>query len=741
MLKTPKLNYFNFDMVKALASTIAITIPVAYGIHVDNFSTGFSFALGGFFAMLPNTDGTHRHRIFGMFLGLLLALLTTFILHFAFLLPSALFYPILFMVIFAISMLSVFGFRASMLALAGLMAVVMSFSVRRFGFDITRVMVLISLGGIGYIFVAGLIHAFFYKKTTSITLAEAVELTAKYLDIRHRLNWHLDGNETELRSKLLKTEVQLNEKHELLRELLIEKRSNSGQSNKTSRFLLIFLEMLDLYELAIANNFETQEFDEHFNGQLSALSAFRDWDKQQIEALFHLATALQKNIDLPNNLNPDNYIRACEASIENWVKTIGLPKARPAALFLRNLVDYYQKQTEKINTSAGVYLQYLAGEDSQTVKNVSPRFLPSNDYQFKTLIDNLSFESSTFKHALRIASAMLLGLAAGNQLVHQNSYWILLTIVVILRPNYALTKSRAAQRILGTLLGAAIGAGILLLTTNQNLYGIVAVISLLFGFAFIQKNYRIAATYITLSIILLYGIMVDNTWEMIKFRILDTTIGAVISLMAVYLMWPSWEYRNIKTVINDTLEGLTAYLEDISRIYISKDTADSQYRLSRKKAFLNTSNLSAAFQRLTEEPKSKRDHLSQIYAVVVICQTILSALAALGTFIQNHSTTPASAEFTILINGILKNLQNALKSTTIDAEYDAASANEIDKATQSLEERLTNLDALRNKELAAGIVPMQLAFREQMKEGLLITNQLKWLYGLSENLVQTLKNI
>jgi uncharacterized membrane protein YccC len=59
-----------------------------------------------------------------------------------------------------------------------------------------------------------------------------------------------------------------------------------------------------------------------------------------------------------------------------------------------------------------------------------------------------------------------------------------------MRPSYGLTKERSKDRIIGTLIGAAIAVGIVLLTQNVVVYAVLAFVSLVFAFALIQQNYK-----------------------------------------------------------------------------------------------------------------------------------------------------------------------------------------------------------------------------------------------------------
>ena len=72
--------------------------------------------------------------------------------------------------------------------------------------------------------------------------------------------------------------------------------------------------------------------------------------------------------------------------------------------------------------------------------------------------DNLTLDSPVFRYSARVALAMLLGFIITQFLPYgHHSYWVLLTISVILKPAFSLTKQRNIERIGGTLIGGVIG--------------------------------------------------------------------------------------------------------------------------------------------------------------------------------------------------------------------------------------------------------------------------------------------
>ena len=70
-----------------------------------------------------------------------------------------------------------------------------------------------------------------------------------------------------------------------------------------------------------------------------------------------------------------------------------------------------------------------------------------------------------------------------------HSYWILLTIIVILKPAYSLTRKRNYERLLGTIIGALIGFGILYFIRDNNVLFAIMLLLMIGTYSLIRTNY------------------------------------------------------------------------------------------------------------------------------------------------------------------------------------------------------------------------------------------------------------
>ncbi|MGB6150736.1 MAG: hypothetical protein WBG48_01990, partial [Pricia sp.] len=171
-----------------------------------------------------------------------------------------------------------------------------------------------------------------------------------------------------------------------------------------------------------------------------------------------------------------------------------------------------------------------------------------------------------------------------------------------------------------------------------------------------------------------------------------------------------------------------AFLGYIAEFYEQKGKVSTGYRISRKEAFLETSNLSSAFQRMAQEPPSKQKNLDKIYELVVLNYTFLSSLASLSTYIQQHNTTKASKTFSTSAQKITENLQlvlKCLKNQDAKASYqipeDGVMATEASEIWRQKYEQYSNTPD---------------ATKRDRQEAHLVTEQMQWLFSLSEKMLR-----
>ncbi|GGW53336.1 putative membrane protein YccC [Winogradskyella epiphytica] len=710
---------------KALLIGIAITIPVVFGIVSDNFEIGLAICFGAFWCSPSDVNGSLKHKQIGILFSSILVVLISFIGGYLQFLNNFLF-PILGLLTFCIAFISVYGFRASLISFSGLLALVLSFAHTSEELEVYQYALLIGVGGLWYLLLSTIWYHLNPKAQTEETLSLTFLLTADFIDTRRQLIGE-QPNRSELQTQLMDLQSELIENHETLREIFISSRISSGRSNYQNKRLLVFIQLIEMLETAVANPVNYDKMDALFSTHPELKSDFQ----QLLSEFSFQLRSIARNINKPNRFPSHRKISDVLEKLKKDILEFKIDTQTEDYedyLMLQNLLDYQKKQSEKIKKIKWVLDNPELSTDDLTRKHNLSRFIVSQDYDPKLLFRNLSFKSTIFKHSLRLAVTVTLGHAIGLYFDFQNPYWIILTIIVIMRPSYGLTKTRSKDRIIGTLIGAVLASGIVFLIHSPYVYGVLGVLSLVIAFSMVQKNYRASATFITLSVIFIYAILQPDVLKVIQFRVIDTLIGAGLSYVAMRFLWPAWSFMEIGDNIKDSLKANTDFFKSIRNYYQTKGDVPTSLKVNRKEAFVQMSNLSSAFQRMAQEPESKQNNIEDIYELVVINHTFLSSLASLNTYIQNHKTTAASEDFKLISDKITANLDRVcreLNAVNFENSKTKITMLEVEKRTFTFPADRITKNAISSTDN-----------ERSHKEAHLVWEQLYWLYSLSEKMLE-----
>ncbi len=681
-------------------------------------------AVGVLLTSPSDVPGSLRRRVIGISFSIVMAVLATVITGFA-LVDPLLFVPVLILQIFHISMISVFGFRASLISFSGLLAVVLSMAQVASEGGIVQHALWIGAGGVWFLIFTLVVHYLFQRRETDALLAETFELTARYLEIKSQLLNLEAENEEEKEKELFELQTSLNEKHEIIRELVINRRKNSGRSVMMRKRLLIFMELVDILELGMANPVNYAEMKELFAAHEQLIRLIQEWNQIMAAHLRAIGEGLLHKGALLDKTELQEKREEVLRNLKEYESSKTLEAGKDTLPVMVNLFNFKDKQHQKVLSLGRLMKEWEGSEDLKLRLKDATKFLTTPDYNFKTLQDNLDFKSPIFRHSLRLTVVMVLGYAAGQFFSMQNAYWILLTVVVIMRPGYALTRDRFKQRLYGTLIGGAVAVVLVLLIRSRIFYGTLAVIFLILAHSMIQRNYKTAAAFITLNVVFIYSLLRSDVLEVIEYRVLDTVIGAGLAFLGTKILWPTWEYTTIQNFLYNSLKANAGFLKEVSSFYYSKKTLPVSYRLARKKAFLASGDLNAAFQRMAQEPKTEKKMLEKYFRLVSLNQEFLSATASLGTFIRSHPTTKPSEHFQNYMQAIQSNLTAVSKEKPV-LEMGRKDVKEAALFYENLYRELLDLQPEEHDKKED--------IKEMLQEVQIIRDRLNWLLEISEGL-------
>ncbi|WP_348798913.1 FUSC family protein [Flavobacterium adhaerens] len=718
----------------ALKATTASVIPVLILTYFGQFEIGFTIALGAFLTYPCDIPSSLKHKINGILVTAFLIAGVNLLINLTYPYPYFFyfFFPIL---IFVLAMLSVYGQRATFTSFSALMTASLSFSHMHTGWEMLKYSALILTGGMIYLITSLLFYYIRPNRYAELQVAECIKLTSKYLKLRGDL-WNSTADRKSILEKQLHLQVELNDIHQNIRSVLIGKQISSVSSNQNRKMLIVFVSLVEILELALSTSFDHNRLNQKFDNHPKILSNYQNLAYTLASTLKQLSKNIVKRTNYIPQRKLFKLLAELENSINEYENQLGKIDAAEGVLMLKTMLEYAEKQIEKIKIIEGAFTSVSNKYEFKRKDRDLQKFLTPQYYPISTLIQNLSFSSTIFKHSLRLTIAIILGGIAGKLLSFQNSYWIIMTIIIIMRPGYGLTKQRSIQRVIGTIIGGVIAFSILYLMPDPYLLSILAVLCMLLGFAFAQTNYTVSATFVTMYIVCLYGILTTDYLDVIQFRVADTLTGAFLAYFANHFLWPSWEYIKAPEYLEKSIIANRDYLKEIFTFYTKKGEVPTSYRLARKNAFIEIGNLMASFQRMSQEPKSKQKNIELLYKLTELNHSLLSSTASLGTYTQSHKTTPSSKALTIVVEKVLKNLEQSidlLKNKEI-LEHD-------EKYKEEIANRFTELKNIRANELKKADNINEEAFIIKMQEAQLVIEQLIWLTSLSESILKNTKKL
>ena len=286
-----------------------------------------------------------------------------------------------------------------------------------------------------------------------------------------------------------------------------------------------------------------------------------------------------------------------------------------------------------------------------------------------TLRANLNLRSGAFRHAARMMICVALGDAFGRVIHPYRAYWIPMTIVLVLKPEFAVTFSRGVLRMFGTL------AGLLLATALFHFLPIhtATEILLIAVFTFLTRwigpaNYGIFGVSISALIVLLISITGLSPKEVIVARGINTIIGGALALVA-YLVWPTWERSRLPDLFAALLDAYANSFRSVFRKLLDPASAfASERERTRQASRIARSNLETSIERLAAEPGISAEQLAQANAMLASSHRFAHALIALEAGIPetgDHAAQPRFEQFVEAIEETLKLLSARLRAERV----------------------------------------------------------------------------
>jgi uncharacterized membrane protein YccC len=262
-----------------------------------------------------------------------------------------------------------------------------------------------------------------------------------------------------------------------------------------------------------------------------------------------------------------------------------------------------------------------------------------------TLRASVSTSSEAGRHALRLAVVTALAEIIVRAAGLPHGYWGVLTIFIVLRPDYSSTLYRGLQRAAGTVAGAGLGVltvQLVHISDSALLAGIG--VSLLAAYAVFAVNFLVYAVFLTDFVVVLLALLGLPPEPTAIDRLIGTGVGTGLALLA-YVLWPTWEGTSASEKFARLFGAQGRYAGALLRAYTRPgDTGAgrrSELQLAARRA---RTDADASADRLAGEPEHPPMTAELARSLTAAARRISQASITLAAAVTaHHATRPDDA--------------------------------------------------------------------------------------------------
>jgi uncharacterized membrane protein YccC len=527
---------------------------------------------------------------------------------------------------FLAALLSAYGRAALPLGISVSLSLVLAMGTPLDGMAEVRQHTLTFIGGAAIYIVWSMIAArVLESRNKSLAMADCLRALAQCL--RNQARFYDAGTDLDLIYRMLiDRQAVLTERLQLARNLIYDHVYESEDRRRVQEFFVIF----DIFESALSSQTDYRLLREHFAAEESftALGAVVTGLAEDLERLAQTA------YETGGTFTPTDF-RAALETIDRAVTRLETAAEVKNPVALMALRTNFNKIRYSINE--GTRLFDMVATPNNAFEDGVPldlaRFVQRPNFRIAILTYQINLSSPTFRYALRVALAMGCGYLLAQYLPYaSHGNWILLTIALVMRANYSITKQRRNDRLIGNVIGCIAGA-VILHVFPQPLVLASIFIAIGVSHTYGPRNYRIAATSACIMALLQIHILAPSGGALLVERVLDTAIGTGLAYIFSHV-FPHWEVESLPKLMIDMLKADLDYVRQALKVEPDALT----YRLTRKRMLDTMALLSGALSRMLEEPSSVRHRRAEELGSLLTANHLLAShLASVQMFFRNRA--------------------------------------------------------------------------------------------------------
>ena len=701
--------------------TMGVIIPAfllyRYGLLVDLIA----LPLGALFISLTDNPGPIEHRRNGMLVATLLSFVVLVVAGYS------RGYPVLIIIElivfgFIFTLIGVFGNRSNSIGLIALLIFILNVDLPRVQNVLEQAAYFVG-GGLWYTFLSLVLYTLRPYRVIQQLLGEYIMEIADYLQTR-KLFYEKDRNLSSIYKQLMQHQVKIHLHQEELRHTLYTTRKYLSESTAKGRVLMMmFLDSIDLVERIMTSQQDYELLHKQF-GETGILEKYKEHIDLLSRELRNIGLALQSTFPYKSDVNIEEKLEEITSAFFELRDQQLSSENFEGFIRLRHILYSLQDITERIKRleTYTTFDKKLSKQYRQTVD--LDKFISPERINLQLLASNISLKSSIFRHAVRLVIALVVGYIVSLLFPLGHGYWILLTIGVILKPAYSITRQRNVQRLIGTFIGVAIGFAILYLTNQSGPLFIAMMISMIVAYSFLKLNYTVSSVGITIFVLLNFHFLSGGSIQHLLIdRVIDTVIGSAIAYLVSHFVLPAWEHQKIDEYVQEALKANRKYFMEVTRAYLGEPADITSFKISRKEAFVALANLSDNFQKMLSEPKSQQRSMEDYHQFVAASHMLTSYIASLSYYVQRNTLNARPDDFRELVQHGDRLFETAIHLME-KGEMPIAQP-----ARVPMNEKVEKLVEQRKMELASGIINNEQSVRKKLSELKTVVEQFHLIYA------------
>ncbi len=270
---------------------------------------------------------------------------------------------------------------------------------------------------------------------------------------------------------------------------------------------------------------------------------------------------------------------------------------------------------------------------------------------------NFNLKNMYIRHALRFSLAMTIALLAVYLTHNRDAIWVAMGVLIIIKPDITSTKNNMILRVPLNFLAIIIAIILGFVFPHQILIWL-AFLMLFFFRAFLPNYMSLSVIALTVFVVLIWptGTVFDNAVA----RLVDISIGAIISLIFAYVILPSRVTINLPSQLAKTVRATNEYMQTV--LLTHPQDYNHEKSLKRFRSYmLEDSNLEAGLRKLQDTFNDISEDVEIYQEIAAVTNKLAADVTAIATILEEDvKSVPDLSHANLQVKKTLENLSDAI---------------------------------------------------------------------------------